>query len=55
MTIAGTGSEEADLRRAATDAAVPVSWLGFVPHTELPRVMLLFQTVPIVLHRRAGI
>ena len=38
LTIAGSGREEAALRRAAADAAVPVSWLGFVAHTELPRV-----------------
>jgi UDP-N-acetylglucosamine 2-epimerase (non-hydrolysing) len=38
LTIAGTGTEEDALRRAAADADVPVEWLGFVPHQELPHV-----------------
>ena len=38
LTIAGTGTEEQALRRAAADADVPVEWLGFVPHEELPDV-----------------
>jgi glycosyltransferase involved in cell wall biosynthesis len=38
LTVAGTGAAEADLRRAATNARVPVTWLGFVPHAELPQV-----------------
>jgi glycosyltransferase involved in cell wall biosynthesis len=38
LTVAGTGSEEPLLRRAAIDAGVPASWLGFVRHAELPDV-----------------
>jgi UDP-N-acetylglucosamine 2-epimerase (non-hydrolysing) len=38
LTIAGTGSEEAVLRRTAVAAGVPVTWLGFVRHEELPDV-----------------
>jgi len=38
LTIAGTGSDEQMLRRAAADAGVPVNWLGFVPHSKLPQV-----------------
>jgi glycosyltransferase involved in cell wall biosynthesis len=38
LTIAGTGSEEPVLRRAAAEAGVPARWLGFVPHADLPQV-----------------
>jgi phosphatidylinositol alpha-1,6-mannosyltransferase len=38
LVVAGAGSNEAELRRQADEADVPVEWLGLVAHEDLPRV-----------------
>lgn len=38
LVVAGAGPEETALRRRATEAHVPVEWLGLVEHGELPAV-----------------